>query len=53
MLLEVYETVYKIRSALLAHKNSSGTSQAEAATKQVPLLTSIEITPHNFIIRSI
>ncbi|XP_071392159.1 probable E3 ubiquitin-protein ligase HERC1, partial [Centroberyx affinis] len=34
MLLEIYEMVYKIRSTLLAHKDSPGTSQALAATKQ-------------------
>ncbi|XP_076014530.1 putative E3 ubiquitin-protein ligase HERC1 isoform X2 [Genypterus blacodes] len=34
ILLDVYETVYKIRSALLAHKNSAVISQAEPATKQ-------------------
>lgn len=38
MLLDVYETVYKIRSTLLAHKNSPRTSQVQAAAKQVPLL---------------
>ena len=38
MLLDVYETVYKIRSTLLAHKNSLRTSQVQAAAKQVPLL---------------
>ncbi|XP_034457870.1 probable E3 ubiquitin-protein ligase HERC1 isoform X1 [Hippoglossus hippoglossus] len=34
MLLDVYETVYKIRSTLLAHKNSLRTSQVQAAAKQ-------------------
>ncbi|KAM3873957.1 putative E3 ubiquitin-protein ligase HERC1 [Diretmus argenteus] len=34
MLIEIYETVYKIRSTLLAHKDSPGNSQAVAATKQ-------------------
>lgn len=38
MLLNVYETVYKIRSTLLAHKNSPRTSQVQTAPKQVPLL---------------
>ncbi|XP_022618571.1 probable E3 ubiquitin-protein ligase HERC1 [Seriola dumerili] len=33
-LLDVYETVYKIRSTLLAHKNSTRTSQVQAAAKQ-------------------
>lgn len=37
MLLNVYETVYKIRSTLLAHKNSPRTSQVQPAAKQVPL----------------
>lgn len=36
MLLDVYETVYKIRITLLAHKNSPRTSQVQAAAKQVP-----------------
>ncbi|XP_040914289.1 probable E3 ubiquitin-protein ligase HERC1 isoform X5 [Toxotes jaculatrix] len=34
MLLDVYETVYKIRSTLLAHKNSLRTSQVQPAAKQ-------------------
>ncbi|XP_067431213.1 probable E3 ubiquitin-protein ligase HERC1 isoform X2 [Thunnus thynnus] len=34
MLLDVYETVYKIRSTLLAHKNSPKTSQVQASAKQ-------------------
>ncbi|XP_040012787.1 probable E3 ubiquitin-protein ligase HERC1 isoform X3 [Xiphias gladius] len=34
MLLDVYETVYKIRSNLLAHKKSLRTSQVQAAAKQ-------------------
>ncbi|XP_047185393.1 probable E3 ubiquitin-protein ligase HERC1 isoform X3 [Scophthalmus maximus] len=34
MLLDVYETVYKIRSTLLAHKNSLRKSQVQAAAKQ-------------------
>ncbi|XP_053195611.1 probable E3 ubiquitin-protein ligase HERC1 [Scomber japonicus] len=34
LLLDVYETVYKIRSTLLAHKNSPKTSQVQAAAKQ-------------------
>ncbi|KAM9841857.1 putative E3 ubiquitin-protein ligase HERC1 [Aulostomus maculatus] len=34
MLLDVYETVYKIRTTLLAHKNSPRTSQVQAAAKQ-------------------
>ncbi|XP_026152678.1 probable E3 ubiquitin-protein ligase HERC1 isoform X2 [Mastacembelus armatus] len=34
MLLDVYETVYKIRSTLLAHKNSPRTSQVQAAAKE-------------------
>ena len=38
MLLNVYETVYKIRSSLLAHKNSPKMSQVQTAAKQVPLL---------------
>lgn len=37
-LLDVYETVYKIRTTLLAHKNSTRTSQVQAAAKQVQLL---------------
>nr|XP_033501997.1 probable E3 ubiquitin-protein ligase HERC1 isoform X9 [Epinephelus lanceolatus] len=34
MLLDVYETVYKIRSTLLAHKNSPRIPQAQTAVKQ-------------------
>ncbi|XP_042250427.1 probable E3 ubiquitin-protein ligase HERC1 isoform X2 [Thunnus maccoyii] len=34
MLLDVYETVYKIRSTLLAHKNSPKMSQVQASAKQ-------------------
>ncbi|XP_042364650.1 probable E3 ubiquitin-protein ligase HERC1 isoform X3 [Plectropomus leopardus] len=34
MLLDVYETVYKIRSTLLAHKNSPRMSQVQTAVKQ-------------------
>ncbi|TKS84344.1 putative E3 ubiquitin-protein ligase HERC1 [Collichthys lucidus] len=34
MLLNVYEMVYKIRSTLLAHKNSPRTSQVQTAAKQ-------------------
>ncbi|XP_033952277.1 probable E3 ubiquitin-protein ligase HERC1 isoform X3 [Pseudochaenichthys georgianus] len=34
MLLNVYETVYKIRSSLLAHKNSPKMSQVQTAAKQ-------------------
>lgn len=41
MLLNVYETVYRIRSTLLAHKNSPRTSQVQTAPKQVPLLQSL------------
>ncbi|XP_075899766.1 putative E3 ubiquitin-protein ligase HERC1 isoform X1 [Nelusetta ayraudi] len=37
MLLSVYETVYKIRGALLAHKNSPRTSQVQPAAKQTVL----------------
>uniref|UniRef100_A0A671VH49 HECT-type E3 ubiquitin transferase n=1 Tax=Sparus aurata TaxID=8175 RepID=A0A671VH49_SPAAU len=37
MLLDVYETVYKIRSTLLAHKNSPRTSQVQNAAKQLRL----------------
>ncbi|KAM3600471.1 uncharacterized protein V6R79_024041 [Siganus canaliculatus] len=36
MLLDVYETVYKIRSSLLAHKNSPKTSQVDTTAKQSP-----------------
>ncbi|KAF7670462.1 hypothetical protein LDENG_00124780 [Lucifuga dentata] len=39
VLLDVYETVYKIRSALLAHKNSPNTSQVETAAKQTSQVT--------------
>ncbi|XP_029941533.1 probable E3 ubiquitin-protein ligase HERC1 [Salarias fasciatus] len=35
MLFDVYETVYKIRSTLLALKNSPRVSQVEATTKQL------------------
>uniref|UniRef100_A0A8C2X9J9 HECT-type E3 ubiquitin transferase n=1 Tax=Cyclopterus lumpus TaxID=8103 RepID=A0A8C2X9J9_CYCLU len=38
MLLDVYETVYKIRSTLLANKNSPRITQVQTAVKQVPLL---------------
>uniref|UniRef100_A0A672ZRT2 HECT-type E3 ubiquitin transferase n=1 Tax=Sphaeramia orbicularis TaxID=375764 RepID=A0A672ZRT2_9TELE len=41
MLLNAYETVYKIRSTLLAYKNTPRTSQMHAAAKQVPLLTPV------------
>ncbi|XP_078128363.1 putative E3 ubiquitin-protein ligase HERC1 isoform X2 [Sander vitreus] len=34
MLLDVYEAVYKIRSTLLAHKNSPRMSQVQTAVKQ-------------------
>ncbi|XP_068430797.1 probable E3 ubiquitin-protein ligase HERC1 isoform X3 [Clinocottus analis] len=34
MLLNVYETVYKIRSTLLAHKNSPRITQVQTAVKQ-------------------
>ncbi|XP_049459513.1 probable E3 ubiquitin-protein ligase HERC1 isoform X5 [Epinephelus fuscoguttatus] len=34
MLLDIYETVYKIRSTLLAHKNSPRIPQAQTAVKQ-------------------
>ncbi|KAI3361765.1 hypothetical protein L3Q82_002108 [Scortum barcoo] len=34
MLLDVYETVYKIRSTLLAHKNCPRASQVQTAAKQ-------------------
>ncbi|CAJ1070719.1 probable E3 ubiquitin-protein ligase HERC1 isoform X5 [Xyrichtys novacula] len=34
MLLDLYETVYKIRSTLLAHKNSPRMSQVQTAAKQ-------------------
>ncbi|XP_038590221.1 probable E3 ubiquitin-protein ligase HERC1 isoform X8 [Micropterus salmoides] len=34
MLLDVYETVYKIRSTLLAHKNCPRTSQVQTTAKQ-------------------
>ncbi|XP_058472668.1 probable E3 ubiquitin-protein ligase HERC1 [Solea solea] len=34
MLVDVYETVYKIKSTLLAHKNSLKTSPVQAVTKQ-------------------
>lgn len=37
MLLYIYETVYKIRSALMTLKSSSRMTQVEASTKQVPL----------------
>uniref|UniRef100_A0A8C9YMF6 HECT-type E3 ubiquitin transferase n=1 Tax=Sander lucioperca TaxID=283035 RepID=A0A8C9YMF6_SANLU len=37
MLLDVYEAVYKIRSTLLAHKNSPRMSQVQTAVKQVPI----------------
>lgn len=37
MLIDVYETVYKIRSSLLALKNSPKMSQVQAASKQVTL----------------
>ncbi|XP_028274446.1 probable E3 ubiquitin-protein ligase HERC1 isoform X2 [Parambassis ranga] len=36
MLFDIYETVYKIRSALLALKNAPRISQVEAAAKQSP-----------------
>lgn len=35
MLIDVYETVYKIRSTLLAHKNSPRILQVQSAAKQV------------------
>uniref|UniRef100_A0A8C4H0W8 HECT-type E3 ubiquitin transferase n=1 Tax=Dicentrarchus labrax TaxID=13489 RepID=A0A8C4H0W8_DICLA len=37
MLLDVYEAVYKIRSTLLAHKNSPRTSQVQTTAKQLRL----------------
>ncbi|CAB1352023.1 unnamed protein product [Coregonus sp. 'balchen'] len=36
MLIEIYEMVYKIRSALLAHKDSPANTQALANSKQSP-----------------
>lgn len=37
MLFDVYETAYKIRSALMTLKSSSRMTQVEASIKQVPL----------------
>lgn len=43
MLLDVYETVYKVRTTLLALKNSPRTSQVQPSAKQVPLLLLTEL----------